>query len=84
MGKKLSDSEIECLIERTCFKKMKEGEKVMKKDDRHLDLFKSDMVFFRKGEIGDWKNYFDEDMSKRIEVLVEKKLKLKVNFVYEN
>lgn len=84
MGKQLTDSETESLIECTSFKKMKQGEKIMKKDDRHSSIFKPEMVFFRKGEIGDWKNYFDQDMSKRIQNIVDKKLKLNINFVYEN
>lgn len=32
-------------------------------------------MFYRKGKIGDWKNYLTEDMSKAIDKLVEEKLK---------
>ncbi|RNA22333.1 sulfotransferase 1C2 [Brachionus plicatilis] len=84
LGKNLNESEIEFLIESTSFKKMKEAEKTFKDDSRHSKIFKSDLIFFRKGEIGDWKNYFDEVMSKRIEAVVEKNLKFKVNFIYDS
>nr|QVK45628.1 sulfotransferase [Brachionus paranguensis] len=84
LGKNLSDAEIEFLIESTSFKKMKDSENTLKNDAKHSSIFRSDLVFFRKGEIGDWKNYFDEEMSKRIETVVEKKLKLKFNFNYGN
>lgn len=84
MGKNLNESEIEFLIESTSFKKMKEAEKTFKDDSRHSKIFKSDLIFFRKGEIGDWKNYFDEVMSKRIEAVVEKNLKFKANFIYDS
>nr|AIT99318.1 sulfotransferase 6B1-like protein [Brachionus koreanus] len=84
LGKNLTDSEIKFLIECTSFKKMKETEKEFKNDDRHVDKFKSDLVFFRKGEIGDWKNYFDEEMSKKVDDVVTNRLEFEVNFVYEN
>nr|QNH68005.1 sulfotransferase-like protein 2 [Brachionus rotundiformis] len=84
LGKKLSDSQVQFLIECTSFKKMKEGESKFKSDAKHSNFFKSDLVFFRKGEIGDWKNYFDEENSRKVDAVVEKKLKFKINFIYEN
>ena len=39
--------------------------------------FKEDMQFFRKGQIGDWKNYFTEEMFARLKVAVERNLKYK-------
>lgn len=84
LGKILTDSEIKFLIESTSFKKMKQDETILKKDNRHVEIFKPDLVFFRKGEIGDWKNYFDEEMSKRVDEIVKNKLEFKIEFVYEN
>ena len=31
-------------------------------------------MFYRKGKIGDWKNYLTEEMSKTIDKLVKEKL----------
>lgn len=38
---------------------------------------------FRKGEVGDWKNYFTEEMSKRLDEVVKAKLTYKKPFKYE-
>ena len=43
-----------------------------------------DGVLIRKGEIGDWKNYFTDDMNKRMDEAIEKNLKpIGLNFIYE-
>ena len=40
--------------------------------------------FMRKGEIGDWKNYFTEEMNRRMDEAIEKYLKpIGLEFQYE-
>lgn len=48
-------------------------------------LFKSGMEFFRKGQMGDWKNYFDEAGAKSFDNTLKRKLKYRLflNYVKE-
>ncbi|XP_078487110.1 sulfotransferase 6B1-like [Ciona intestinalis] len=40
--------------------------------------------FFRKGEVGDWKNYFSDDQSKIMDELIQEKLgNTGIKFIYE-
>jgi hypothetical protein len=36
--------------------------------------------FFNKGKIGNWRNYFSEDLSKRFDEMLATKLKSKIDF----
>ena len=42
-----------------------------------------ELKIFRKGEVGDWKNYFSEEMSKRLDEVVKANLTYKKPFKYE-
>lgn len=49
-----------------------------------LDVyFKTELNFFKKGQIGNWKNYLTEEQSKRIDDVVNKNLKYKKSIKYE-
>ncbi len=40
--------------------------------------------FIRKGQVGDWKNYFTDEMNKKMDAAIEKYLKpVGLEFVYE-
>lgn len=80
LGKELNDSQIQSLIEFTSFKNMKEKRPF--KIEMHKEYFKEDLEFFRKGQIGDWVNYFTEDLSKRVDEAVQKNLEYKHKFNY--
>ncbi|XP_069811002.1 sulfotransferase 6B1-like isoform X2 [Dendropsophus ebraccatus] len=62
----LSEEQIRLVAKNTSFNSMKE-----KSENTHGKLGDS---FFRKGEIGDWKNYFSEDQSKVVDAMFEKYL----------
>ncbi|KAG8583498.1 hypothetical protein GDO81_008445 [Engystomops pustulosus] len=62
----LSEEQINLVASRTSFNSMKE-----KSDNTHGKLGDS---FFRKGEIGDWKNYFTEEQSKVVDAMFQKYL----------
>ncbi|XP_072265382.1 sulfotransferase 6B1-like isoform X2 [Pyxicephalus adspersus] len=65
-GLSLTDEQIKKVHEKTTFKSMKENS-----GNTHGNLGN---VFFRKGEIGDWKNLFTEEQSKELDAKFEKYL----------
>ncbi|XP_073483899.1 sulfotransferase 6B1-like [Aquarana catesbeiana] len=65
-GLALKDEQIKLVQEKTTFFSMKE-----KSSNTHGDLGN---VFFRKGEVGDWKSLFTEDQSKEVDAHFEKYL----------
>ena len=42
-----------------------------------------DHGFFRKGQIGDWKNHFTDEMSKKMDEVMAANLKYKKPFKYD-
>jgi len=66
-----SDGEIESIIELCSFEKMKELEVNI---SGKLDKFIDNKLFFRKGEIGDWVNYFSPSMINKLSRIIEEKL----------
>lgn len=42
-----------------------------------------ELKIFRKGKVGDWKNYFTDEMSKRLDEVVAANLKYTKPFKYE-
>lgn len=61
------------------------GKEENKKEENHgqSENKMKEMKIFRKGEIGDWKNYFTDEMSKRLDEVVAAKLTYKRPFRYE-
>nr|QVK45630.1 sulfotransferase [Brachionus paranguensis] len=82
LGKELTDDQTQKLVDFTSFKKMKKNSAFCfqkagdNKQQNQLDLF------FRKGEIGDWINYFDEEMSSKLEDKTSKELNPNIQIKY--
>ncbi|KAK6186962.1 hypothetical protein SNE40_006217 [Patella caerulea] len=51
LGKNYDDDLIKTVCEKCCFKQMK-------KDKGKLEVFNGEPIMYRKGEVGDWKNWF--------------------------
>jgi hypothetical protein len=82
LGKDLSDEQLKSLIEFCKLDNLKKNPafdmKLTNKEGQKLDP-----LFFRKGEIGDWKNYLTEEMSKKIDDLVATHLTYRKPFKFE-
>ena len=84
LDKNLTDVQIDALVSHLSFKNFQRNPAVNKEDLRDMAFRDKDGVFIRKGEIGDWKNYFNDDMNKRMDEAIEKYLKpIGLNFIYE-
>ena len=70
-----TDEQLLELIEFTSFKSMKDYIKFYANEAEGSKHFKGDLTFFRKGQIGDWNNYFNDEMSKKLEESIGKRLK---------
>ena len=82
LGKELKNEE--AIIDHLSFKKMKDNTSVNNDVVKKQGLFSHDGNFMRKGEIGDWKNYFTEEMNKRMDEAVNKHFKpIGLEFQYE-
>jgi hypothetical protein len=78
LGKSLSDAQLKQIVEFTRFNNLKEtAEKKMLEVNQKAGYFGEKMVFFRKGEIGDWRNYFSDEQAKRFDEFISKTLKYK-------
>ena len=84
LGKELTNENVEALVDHLSFKKMKDNPAVNKEDAKTAKLFNEEGAFIRKGEVGDWKNYFTDEMNKRMDEAIEKHLKpIGLEFRYE-
>ena len=69
IGKELPPEIVERIANQTSFNAMKKDEKV---NYSWINGIKGD--FIRKGEVGDWKNYFTEEQNKRLDSLYTEKI----------
>ena len=69
IGKELPPEIVERIVKQTSFDAMKKDEKA---NYSWIHGIKGD--FIRKGEVGDWKNYFTEEQNKRLDSLYSEKM----------
>lgn len=84
LGKSLSETEVDKLADHLSFKKMKENPAVNKEEFRGMGLYTNEGSFLRKGQVGDWKEYFDDEMNKRMDEAIKKHFDpIGLHFCYE-
>lgn len=67
LGKELSESQVESIVKWCSFDSMKQNKSINYEWYKEIGLFRKDGHFFRKGEIGDWLNYFSKEDSLRLD-----------------
>ncbi len=81
LQKDIPESAVEDLVERLGFKKMKEDTQQVEGSKGNAAAIRQ---VFRKGEIGDWKNYFTQEMNERMDKKIAEKFKnTGLQFTYE-
>ncbi len=76
LEKELSDDQVKILVENLTFKNMKKSGAAFDKMIQKMSRTEGNKgSFFRKGDVGDWKNYFTEEMNKRMDEAIEKHFK---------
>ena len=78
----LSDQQIESIIQWCSFDHMKENEATNYEWLKEIGALKQETNFYRRGKIGDWKNYFSEELSLRFDEEIKKNLKTDHDFNY--
>ncbi|GIX78763.1 sulfotransferase 1E1 [Caerostris darwini] len=73
LNRKLNPEELNAIKEHCEFKNMSKHKTTALSEDSAVD--KKASSFYRKGQVGDWKNYFTEEMLKKLDEKVEKVLK---------
>lgn len=79
----IDDTQLETLIEQISFSNMKKNTDVAFNFESIDAFFLKTVKYFRKGQVGDWKEHLTDEMSDRIENMVREKIKLKKSFKYE-
>ena len=70
LGKEVTDDKVKELVDHLSFDSMKSNPAV-NKEDAKVNMFRKGGHFMRKGEIGDWRNYFSDEMSKRMDEAIK-------------
>ena len=84
LGKELANENVEAMVDHLSFKKMKNNPAVNKEEAKVAKMFNEEGSFIRKGEVGDWENYFTDEMNERMDEAIEKHLKpIGLEFRYE-
>ena len=83
-GKELKNEQVSLLVDHLSFEKMKNNNAVNSEIHRNWLFCDDKEAFIRKGEIGDWRNYFTEDMNRIMDDAINKYLDpIDLKFQYE-
>ncbi|OWR53536.1 retinol dehydratase [Danaus plexippus plexippus] len=74
-NKKLSDGQVEGLREHLKIDNFKKNRSVNLQDLQDKGIFRSEGGFIRKGKVGGWRDYFDEEMTAEAEKWINENLK---------
>ena len=85
LKKNISNNTVDALVDHLSFMKMKNNPAVNKEDLVLNGMYTNhESHFMRNGEVGDWKNYFTDEMNKRMDEAIEKHFKpIGLEFQYE-
>ncbi len=85
LQKELSDDQVARLIQHLSFDKMKNNKTVNFEAARKTDFSSpTEGRFMRKGQVGDWKNYFTDEMNRRMDEAIDQYFKsIGLHFRYE-
>ena len=92
LGKDLNDDQLKSILDFCSFENMKKSpafdlkippESLATPNDALTEESPQEIKLFRKGQIGDWKNYLNQEMWKKIDEIVATKLEYKTPFKYE-
>jgi len=75
LGKKLTEDQIEALVLHLDFDKFKANPSVNYTELQDSSYFKKEGHFIRKGQIGDWKNHFTDELNSRFDQWIKDKTK---------
>lgn len=71
-GRELTEKEMQKLLDHLNFKSM-QGNKAVNLEEFVPGIKENRGKFIRKGEIGDWKNYFTKELSEKFDKSIEEK-----------
>ena len=84
LGKDVNEEMVEALVDHLSFKQMRNNPAVNKEERRKLGLLTGDGCLLRKGETGGWKNYFTDEMNRKMDEAIEEHFKpIGLEFEYE-
>ena len=77
---KLSEEQVDTIVNYTSFNEMKKNPST----NFFQQVLGEKSNYFRKGEVGDWKNYFSEEQNEYVDKLIEEQItSIGLNFDYE-
>lgn len=79
-----TESQLKSLISFVSFDNMKNYPSFDFRNTKGVERYFNDNIqFFKKGQIGNWKNHFSQEMSKEVDDVIAKNLTYKEPIIYE-